>query len=660
MKHAGVARLAGSLFGVGGGGVRAAATALVALVALVALGLVGAPRPARAAGSEHRAWVKTIPDAATWKAYSKTVGAVELGKCIIDVRTSDIYFFDVNLFNIHADFVFKVLDKKEWNYENVKTYNLNYERDKPKFILCYLTHHLKVDRWTFSFWEGDKVGPADVLRTSARLRDTFFHKPLAFRPDSPMQQQVAVDVARRGLPTVTNDEIYRAAEVQAFTKGRAVGKLHVVPIGTPYEAATFDRHDIVLLQESYPDITPVAGILATAFSTPLSHVNLRAAAWRIPNAGDKKAREKYGKLDGKIVYYEVTDTQITLREATPAEVAELRDRIATTNHVELPHADTNDRRLAMLTRMRAKDVVVYGTKAANLGEIVTANLAGVAVPPGFGVPFAYYVEHMTRNGLDRQVDAVLADPRRADPAWRKQALERLRAAIIAAPIDPDTLDLLYKRVRVMLGGRGVFVRSSTNAEDLPGFNGAGLYDTVPNVVGKRALGEALKTVWASLWNLRAVDERDAFGIDHHQVYSGVLIQVGVNATAAGVLVTKDLFDPSDVNGYTINAKWGLGMRVVEGQKVPEQIVYDPTNDGTKIISRADDPVMLRFDEHGGIKELPVPAGAGVILSEERAKRLCAQVQAFVSVFPAGTPLDVEWVLEGERFWIVQARPYVGP
>jgi phosphoenolpyruvate synthase/pyruvate phosphate dikinase len=182
---------------------------------------------------------------------------------------------------------------------------------------------------------------------------------------------------------------------------------------------------------------------------------------------------------------------------------------------------------------------------------------------------------------------------------------------------------------------------------------------VPNVVGKHQLGEALKTVWASLWNFRAVDERDAFGIDHRQVYFGVLIQVGVNATAAGVLVTKNLWDPSDDHGFTINAKWGLGMRVVEGQKVPEQIVFDPTNDGTKILSRADDPVMLTFDAHGGIKELPVPAGAGVILSEERAKRLCDQVQKLMAVFPTSGPLDIEWVLEGEQFWIVQARPYVG-
>jgi phosphoenolpyruvate synthase/pyruvate phosphate dikinase len=267
---------------------------------------------------------------------------------------------------------------------------------------------------------------------------------------------------------------------------------------------------------------------------------------------------------------------------------------------------------------------------------------------------------MLQNHLDTKLDAVLGNAKfKTDAVWRKQALEELRKAIVEAPIDQATLDMIYKRVRLKLGGKGVFVRSSTNSEDLPGFNGAGLYDTQPNVVGKKALGQALKEDWASLWNLRAVDEREAFGIDHHQVYFGALVQIGVNATAAGVLVTKNLWDTTDENGFTINAKYGLGMRVVEGQKVPEQIIFDPTNDGTKIISRTDDPVMLVFDQHGGIKELPVPSGAGVILNEERAKKLCTMVQKFVPVFTHGHPLDVEWVLEGEDVWIVQARPYVG-
>src|SRR5256885_894327 len=161
------------------------------------------------------------------------------------------------------------------------------------------------------------------MRVHKKLDETFWQKNMPFRPDSPMQEKVAVEVQKRGLKTVTNNEIYKAADFQAFTKGKAVGKLRVVPVGTEFEKLNFDRHDIVILQESYPDITPVAGILATQFSTPLSHVNLRAGAWGIPNAGDKKAREKFGKLDGKLVYYEVTDTTDIVREATPAEIKEM-------------------------------------------------------------------------------------------------------------------------------------------------------------------------------------------------------------------------------------------------------------------------------------------------------------------------------------------------
>ena len=616
--------------------------------------------PARAFGDEQRAWVREIKSSTDWKNYSKVVSSDELGKFIIDLKTNDIYFIDVNLFNIHADFVLGVLLKKAWTAENIREYNKNYERQKPKFILGYLTHHVKIDKWSFAFWEGDKIGPDDVLRARKRLEQAFFQKGMPFRPDSPMQQKVAVEVKKKGIPILTNDEVYKSAEFQAFNKGRTVGRLRVVPTGTPFESLTFDRHDIVLLQESYPDITPVAGILATQFSTPLSHVNLRATAWKIPNAGDKKARDKFGALDGKTVYYEVTDTTSVLREATAAEIKEHEARKTEAKTVKLPKANTTEPRLAMLTRIRAKDVTTYGTKTSNLGEIVTANLQGVNVPIGFGVGFYYYVQHMTKNGLDKDVDALLRDPKfKSDAQWRKSALEGLRKKIAEAPIDQASLDAIYKRVRLDLGGKGVFVRSSTNAEDLPGFNGAGLYDTVPNVVGKKALGDALRVVWASVWTLRAVDEREAFGIDHRQVFGAVLVQVGVNASAAGVLVTKNLWDISDDRSYTINAKFGLGMRVVEGQKVPEQIIFDPGNDGTKIISRSDDPVMLTFDANGGIVAVPVPPGEGVILTEQRAKTLATQVQQVITVFDHGLPLDVEWVLEGEKVWIVQARPYVG-
>ena len=613
-----------------------------------------------ALADEQRAWVRKVPDEKVWANYSKALNADEFGKFIIDVKSDDIYFIDVNLFELHADFVLGVLLKQAWTAENVREYNKNYEEKKPRFILGYLTHHTKVDRWTFSFWEGDKINAAGVVRVKKRLADTFWKAAdLSFRPDSPAQEKMAKQAAKKGIKVVTNDELYKASDYQAFNKGRAVGTLRVVEIGTPYESLIFDRHDIVLLQESYPDITPVSGILATTFSTPLSHVNLRAGAWGIPNAGDKKARDKWGKLDGKVVYYEVTDAEAIVREASEAEVKELKDRLDSIKKVTLPAADLDNARFAMLTRIRAKDVIAYGAKTANLGEIRTAGLEGVHIPDGFGVPLVYYKRHMEQNGLDDDVTTMLDDPRfEADPAWRRAELEALKQKILDAPIDPKLLDAVYKRVRLELGGVGVFVRSSTNAEDLPGFNGAGLYDTVANVKGKKGIGDAIKVVWASLWNIRAVEERSAFGIDHRQVYSSCMIQIGVNATAAGVLVSTNLYDRRDEDGFTINAKWGLGMRVVEGQKVPEQIIFDATNDGVKIISRSDEPTMLVFDDNGGLKEVPVES-TGVILTEERAKTLVQAVQKFIPLFPKNAPLDVEWVLEGETMWIVQARPFVG-
>jgi pyruvate phosphate dikinase-like enzyme len=630
---------------------------LGALVALIAAVAVLAPA-ATARADEQRVFVRSIPDEATWRRYSKTLNADTFGKCIIDVKSDDIYYIDVSLFRIHADFVLGVLLKLPWTAENVREYNRNYERDKPRFILCYLTHHLKVDRWTFSFWEGDKIDAAGVLRVAKRLNETFFVKNLTFRPDSPLQEKVAAEVKKKGVKTVTNDEIYKASPYQAFNKGRAVGRLHVVPAGTPYEELIFDRSEIALLQEAYPDISPVAGILSTRASTPLAHVNLRCTAWGVPNASFTKAREEYAALDGEVVYYEVGDAAMTLRKATEKEIADFEARLQEQRTVDLPPANLSNPNLRMITRMRAKDVTSYGAKAANLGEIRTAGLAGVDIPDGFGIPFFYYLRHMKQNGLDTRVDAMLADPHwKSDAAWRKAELEKLRKAILEAPIDQEVLAAIYKRVRVRLGGKGVFVRSSTNAEDLEGFNGAGLYDTVPNVRGKKQLGEAIKTVWASLWNFRAVEERTLYGIDQRQVYAGVFVQIGVAATAAGVLITRNLFDPSDDNSFTINAKWGLGMRVVEGTKVPEQIIYDTSNEGTKIVSRSDDPTMLVFDDQGGIREVPVPS-QGVILSEERAKRLATAVQTFRPLF-AGVPLDVEWVLEGEKVWIVQARPYIG-
>lgn len=629
------------------------------LLLLPSLEVSSAPLPLSERG-EVQVVSDRIVDETTWLGYSKEISGDRIGKFVIDLSSGRLYFFDVNVYPMHIDFVFRHLMKRVRTAEDVDAFRMNYEADKDRFILGYLTHHRKVNKWTFSFWENDEIRPDAIRLVARRLKGPFFHgNELSWRPDSPEQESL---ISRLGdLPIITNDVLYRAAPYQVFTKGHAVGRLRIVSPDVAPESVIFNRDEIVVLQESFPDITPVAGIISTKFSSPLSHLNLRAKSWQIPYVGWKDAMSKVREYDGRWVSLHAESRSCTVRLATEKEVNEARARVNPSRSMLVPRADLTVSELRPLDKMKFSDVTAYGAKAANLGAL-KARVSWVRIPPGFGIPFLYYRAHLMASGADSLIESLLRDPRFAsDAAWRREALRPITDRIISERLDPTVLRNVARRVNDLLGGKGVFVRSSTNAEDLEGFSGAGLYETVPNVTGDEALERAIKRIWASVWSPKAVEARIAAGIDHRTVYGGVLIQIGMKATAAGVLVTKNLFDPEDRSGYTISATRGLGLRVVNGTTVPEQVIFDISNYGTRIISRSDEPNMLVLDEEkGGVKKVATSSGAP-ILTRMRALKLADVVLRFTSSIPWSRrhPLDVEWLFVGDEVWIVQVRPYVG-
>ena len=630
----------------------------------------------------QKVWQSEVRDTATWARLNKLQRGSEYSKFVIDVKTNKIYFVDSNVFTLHADFVLDYLQKLPRTTANMRAYNQNYSTVKPQFILGYLTHYPALDYlaskpserfedlWTFSFWEGDTITPKDIRRAYKRLQQTFTIAKLQFRPDSSAQEKVAAQLKPYKIAVINNNQIYKSLPYQAFNVGEAVGTLHIVPPNADIETINFASDDIALLQTSYPDIAPVAGIITTQFSTPLSHVNLRASAWGIPNATIKNASVDYANLNGKTVFYAVNEDGFTLREATADEALQHKNTVVEKVAVVMPAADLQNTKLAPLSEISAKDATKYGAKTANLGEMKRANIplnvpdgigGALLIPDGFGIPFSYYVAHIKAYGIGTKITQMLQDARfNQDATWRKQSLADLRDAIQNVSLDTAVLKSIAEKWQMQLKGGGVFVRSSTNAEDLKGFNGAGLYDTVPNVRDEKALEAAIKQVWASCWNLRAVEERNHFGIPHNQVYPAVLVQTAINATAAGVLLTTDIWGHQP-RTYTINAKWGLGMRVVEGQKIAEQVLFDLGNDGTRVISRSDETTMLVADPKGGVMEKTVAKGEP-ILTEKRAKTLAAVASRAAKIFKQTEVLDIEWVLETkdghDTFWIVQARPYV--
>ena len=370
---------------------------------------------------------------------------------------------------------------------------------------------------------------------------------------------------------------------------------------------------------------------------------------------------KFSKLEGKMVFLAATSSDYELRLATKHEIEQFNKKRAVKREVVIPNADLSEARLKGLDGIRANEVQAYGAKTSNLGEIVHGNRPGINVPPGFGVPISFYDQHMKAHGLYAKAHGLLDDPIfQKDARIRRQKLKELRTTIQEAPLDTKVLDQLWARTEEVLktGASGVFVRSSTNAEDLPGFNGAGLYDTVPNVTSRSQLEKAVKKVWASVWNLRAVEERSFHGIDHRGVYGAVLIQAGVNATAAGVLVTTNLFDTTSTHIYTINAKWGLGMKVVDGRETPEQLLVDINSGQIRVVSRSEDNTMLVFDDKGGVKEVTTQDKGQVVLTPARTMKLANAAKELVQIFGASPPLDIEWLFVGEELQIVQARPFV--
>jgi rifampicin phosphotransferase len=322
-----------------------------------------------------------------------------------------------------------------------------------------------------------------------------------------------------------------------------------------------------------------------------------------------------------------------------------------------PRYSLAETRLLDLSQQRARSSIAYGGKSANLGEVMFARLPGIVVPAGFTIPFHYYDEFVKHNQLDDVIFGLLNDQKFVhDPAYRRQMLVKLRQTIETAEFIPALREKVLAKVKSEYAGKGLFVRSSSNSEDLPNFSGAGLYTTVPNVRGDQELVDAIRKVWASLWNFEAYEARERAGVDHSKIFMAVLLQEGINSESSGVMISTDPFDPENRAAIYISAKRGLGIKVVEGQRIAEQIIFRPRANAIQVLTRSAEDSLLTFDEKGGVKEVPITDDRAV-LTDDVIRRLVRAAIAIKRVF-ANREQDIEWAYMKGQIYIVQSRPYV--
>jgi rifampicin phosphotransferase len=573
---------------------------------------------------------------------------------VIDrVQQDKVYYINSQRYAFHSEFV-------NANYLTLERgrefFRRNYLEANRRFILGTIAFQTKLGRYTFEFWEGD-LATAEIVREAYRALSQSFFAPLHFKPNSARQEESAQ--ALNDVPRLLPSEINAPQDYVPLNEAAQVGVLRIIDRLT--DETIIDRNEVVIFHEPPLALTPLSGVITTTFSTPLAHVNLLTKNWGVPNAYIKGAAELFKPLAGKFVYFETRADGYTLRPATTNEAAERGRQLAKRADLLTPPADLTFKQLIELQAQRKTDAKRFGAKSANLGEVLhavkTGRVRDITVPPGFTIPFFYYEQFLRENKLDEAILELLGNDRfNHDAAYRKQRLAELRARIQQGRLNDEFARTVLEKKQRLLSDKGVFVRSSTNSEDLPNFNGAGLYTSVPNVRDEQALLAAIKTVWASLWNYEAYEARESFGINHSGVYPAVLIQEGINAEAAGVLITADPFDRADRAAVYINAKRGLGIRVVEGRRVPEQLLYNPRTNVVRVLTRSGDDTMLTFDERGGVREVKVETGRAV-LTDALVRRLARAAQQIERVF-SGQAQDIEWITIGTRIFIVQSRPYV--
>ncbi len=316
------------------------------------------------------------------------------------------------------------------------------------------------------------------------------------------------------------------------------------------------------------------------------------------------------------------------------------------------------------------DVARVGGKNASLGEMIGSLAAsGVKVPGGFATTADAFREFLNHNALAQRIADELKGLDVEDVAALAATGERIRGWVSDAALPEALEDAVREGHRELVGksaGTAVAVRSSATAEDLPEASFAGQQETFLNVVGIDDVLVAIKSVFASLYNDRAIAYRVHQDFAHSEVAlsAGVQRMVRSDTAASGVMFTMDTESGFDQVVF-ITSAYGLGETVVQGQVNPDEFyVYKPA-------LRAGRPAIVRRKR--GSKALRmVLAGDGaervriepVSESDQRAFSLddadIEQLAHYALLIEDhyARPMDIEWGKDGEDggIYILQARP----
>ncbi|MFS8103885.1 PEP/pyruvate-binding domain-containing protein [Lentzea alba] len=615
---------------------------------------------------------------------SGTLGGYPFVKVVVDRETGLTHFMDSreNLFHVKyiaahvlhmpPDELERRLD--EMNFEV-------YHREDRRFCLGILALH---DRF-FSL----ETVEADTM--TGEMLQFFYDEvrknvdqsvPILLKPANHLQESHVAKIPKDTLPRILSYELFSTNEFVPLNPGTAEGRLRLFHTDEDYQNSQLAWHDIIVMAKVPDDIPRLTGVVNAEHTTPLSHTNVLASGWGIPNAIQLGALEDLAHLNGRWVRYTV-DPDRTKIGIEPIERPHTEEPSWLSTRITMDEPNLKDDRIASLEDLRWRDSTSYGTKAANLGELneVAKNgstrwlgfyriprpprenllpylkaLLGtedldqgarnlfqqhIRIPRGIALPFSLHQRFLEANPRIQQAIGKLKFALELDARQTDAQCVELQHLIRTAKFPDALIREIDAAIIKDLAGVGTFVvRSSSNAEDLAGFSAAGIYESVTHVSDARGILSGIKEVWASLVNTRSTKLRKEAGISLDDAYMGVIIQEQVPATSGGVMVTTNPLNRKDFRNVYINVATEV-TDVVEGEAQPSQYLFNTVEGGGRTValgqSDADDKAK---------DQLQRLAIAGRLLQSH-----------FSPDYTFGQPVDIEWAADSDHVHLLQLRPY---